>query len=242
MNLDNVRIVLVGTTHPGNIGAVARAMKTMRLSRLELVAPERFPDPQAEANATHATDVLERARVHAQLDTALEGAGLVAGLTARSRRLGATSLPLREFAERVARESESAPVALLFGREHSGLSNEELDRCQYIVHIPANPEYGVLNLAAAAQVVAYELFMASGEAAVPTPVTEVGPPAAFEHLEGFYQHLERLLDEVDFLHQHNAALLMRRLRRMYNRARPDQSEVDLLRGMLSSLEARLKRS
>lgn len=238
MNLDNVRIVLVGTTHPGNIGMAARAMKTMALRHLHLVAPRRFPDPQAEANATHATDILAAAQVHAELDAALEGAGLIAGLTARQRRLGSTPMDLRSFAAKVATESVDKPVALLFGREHSGLSNEELDRCQYTVHIPTNPEYGVLNLAAAVQVVCYELFMAAGREG--DALREGEAAASFEHLEGYYGHLERVLDEVGFLRKQNPELLMRRLRRLYGRAQLSGTEVDVLRGMLTAVERRLK--
>jgi TrmH family RNA methyltransferase len=239
MNLDNVRIVLIGTSHPGNIGMAARAMKTMALHRLHLVAPRQFPDPQAHANATHATDVLEAAQVHAELDAALEGAALVAGLTARQRRLGSTAIDLRSFVQVVAQESVRRPVALLFGREHSGLSNEELDRCQYTVHIPTNPEYGVLNLAAAVQVVCYELFMAAGQ---PGLAMEPGEAlASFEHLEGLYGHLERVLDEVGFLRKQNPELLMRRLRRLFARAQLEDTEVDVLRGMLTAIERRLAR-
>jgi len=239
MNLDNIRIVLVGTTHPGNIGFAARAMKTMGLSRLDLVAPERYPDPQAEANATHGVDVLQAARVHGDLAPALEGVHMVAGLTARSRRMGGTSMALRDFAQLAARESARGPIALLFGREHSGLTNGELDHCQYTVHIPANPEFGVLNLAFAVQVVAYELFMTTGHA--PAAAAAEGAPARVEHLEGFYRHLERVLDQVDFLHQQNGELLMRRMRRLFNRARLDSTEVDVLRGMLSAIQAKLPR-
>jgi tRNA (cytidine32/uridine32-2'-O)-methyltransferase len=239
MKLDNIRIVLVGTTHAGNIGAAARAMKTMALSRLHLVAPVRFPDPQAEANATHGADVLAAAQVHENIDSALAGAGLVAGLTARSRRLGATAMDLRSFAARVSAESERHPVALLFGREHSGLSNDEIDRCQYVVHIPANPAYGVLNLASAVQVVAYEFYMV---AANPPVSGQTGDGARFEHLEGFYAHLERVLDEVGFLQRQNPELLMRRLRRLFGRARPDRAEVDILRGALAAVERRLRLS
>lgn len=239
MNSDNIRFVLVGTTHPGNIGASARAMKTMMLHRLHLVAPAAFPHPQAEANATHAGDVLASAQVHEGLESALSGAGLVAGVTARTRRMGAPSLDVRSFAQRAVAESSVHPVALLFGREHSGLSNAELDHCQCLVHIPANPDYGVLNLSAAVQVVAYELFMATE---VSPPAESVEPPVSFEHLEGFYLHFERILDEVGFLHQRNPELLMRRLRNLFGRARPNQTEVDVLRGALRAIERQLKQS
>jgi TrmH family RNA methyltransferase len=238
MNPDNIRFVLVGTTHPGNIGAAARAMKTMALHRLHLVAPASFPHPQAEANATHAGDVLAAAQVHEDLEAALAGAGLVAGVTARSRRMSAPSVEVRDFARLAVAESARHPVALLFGREHSGLSNAELDRCQYVVHIPTNPDYGILNLAAAVQVVAYEMFMA---ARASSPVEVAGAPVDFEHLEGLYLHLERVLDEVGFLRQRNPELLMRRLRNLFARARPNRTEVDVLRGALKAIEVRLNR-
>lgn len=237
MNLEKVRIVLIGTTHPGNIGMAARAMKTMSLSQLHLVAPQRFPDPLAEATATHAGDVLAAAIVHQELDPALQGAELIAGLTARSRRLGSTPMDLREFVAMAAADAER-PIALLFGREHSGLSNEELDRCQYTVHIPANPAYGVLNLAAAVQVVCYELFLAAGQRAAAQEAADEA--AGFEHLEGLYGHLQRTLDEVGFLRKQNAELLMRRLRRLYARAGLSGTEVDMLRGMLTAIDRRLQ--
>lgn len=236
MNSDNIRFVLVGTSHPGNIGSAARALKTMALDQLHLVQPEAFPHPQATANAAHAADVLAAAHVHADLDAALLGAGLVAGVTGRARRLGAPVVDLRSFVQRVVAESAHHPVALVFGREHSGLSNEELDRCQYAVYIPASPTSGVLNLAAAVQVVAYEVFMATQ-----APRTEsLREPASFEHLESLYQHLEHVLAEVDYLHKRNPELLMRRLRAVFGRARPDKREINALRGALRAIEQRLR--
>lgn len=238
MNSDNIRFVLVGTSHPGNIGSAARALKTMALHQLHLVQPEAFPHPhpQATANAAHAADVLAAARVHASLDEALAGAGLVAGVTGRARRLGAPVIDLRSFAQLAAVESAQHPVALVFGREHSGLSNEELDRCQYAVYIPASATSGVLNLAAAVQVVAYELFMAAQ-----APRAEAArEPASFEHLESLYQHLEKVLAEVGYLYKRNPELLMRRLRAVFGRARPDQREINALRGALRAIEQRLR--
>lgn len=236
MNPQNIHFVLIGTTHPGNIGSAARALKTMALNQLHLVQPESFPHPQARANAAHALDVLEASQVHADLDAALAGAGLVAGITGRARRLGAPTIDLRSFAQLAAEESRAHPVALLFGREHSGLSNEELDRCQYAVYIPASKDSGVLNLAAAVQVVAYELFMAAqaprGEA--------VREPASFEHLESLYQHLEQVLAEVGYLYKRNPELLMRRLRAVFGRSRPDRREINALRGALRAIEQRLR--
>jgi TrmH family RNA methyltransferase len=234
MNLENVRIVLVGTTHPGNIGSAARAMKTMGLRHLHLVAPSRYPHPEATANAAHAEDVLQASQVHDGLDSALMGTGLVVGLTARPRRLSDRVLDARHLAWRIAAESERHPVAILFGREHSGLSNEELDRCQFIAHIPANPEYSVLNLAAAVQVMAYELWMATrGSSDCGTGT--LGEPARQEHLEAFFHRLERDLDEVGFLRLQSPELLMRRLRRLFKRGRPDRTELDLLHGILRAL-------
>lgn len=236
--LDAFRIVLVGTTHPGNIGSAARAMKTMGLQRLELVAPQSFPDPQASANAAHADDLLERAGVHPSLEPALADAGLVVGLTARGRRLGAPAIEARECAALAVAEGRRHPVALLFGREHSGLTNEEIDRCHYVVHIPANPDYPVMNMAAAVQVMCYELRMAalSQAPAEAVPAAEV---ASAEHLEGLYSHLEQVLDELGYLRRFSPEVLMRRLRKLFNRARLEPAEVNILRGILSEVQRRL---
>ena len=234
MNPDNLRIVLVGTTHPGNIGSVARAMKTMGLHRLELVRPAcEFPHEQATANASRADDVLEAAGRHDDLDGALAGCGLVMGLSARPRRITtAEVLDVRRAGVRVVTEAEERPVALLFGRERSGLTNEELDRCQGLVHIPANPEYGSLNLAAAVQVVCHEVNMARGaEVAVPERW-----PASAQDMEHFYEHLARVADRVGFLRKHNPEILMRRLRQLYYRAAPDDHELQMLRGLLAGVE------
>lgn len=237
MKLDQVRIVLVGTTHPGNIGSAARAMKTMGLSELHLVAPELLPDARAEATAAGAGDVLCAARVHEALEPALAGAGLVIGLTARARRFGAPALSPRECAERLAMETLRHPVALLFGREHSGLTNAELDRCQQLVHIPANPDYSSLNLAAAVQVMCYELRAKALDA--PAPAEPVVEPASFEHLESFYSHLQRVMEKLDYAKHQPPEVMTRRLRVMINRARPEAVELDILRGLLAAMEKRL---
>ncbi|WP_049753532.1 RNA methyltransferase [Alkalilimnicola ehrlichii MLHE-1] len=237
MNPENLRIVLVGTSHPGNIGSVARAMKTMGLFRLELVAPEcAFPDEQATANASRADDVLEAAGRHDNLDAALAGCGLVMGLSARPRRITtAEVLDVREAGRRVVAEAESRPVALLFGRERSGLTNAELDRCQALVHIPANPEYGSLNLAAAVQVVCHEVNMARG-AGVVAPTRR---SASAQDMEYFFEHLARVADRVGFLRKHNPEILMRRLRQLFYRAAPDDHELQMLRGLLANVEPHL---
>lgn len=231
MMLHNIRVVLSHTSHPGNIGAAARAMKTMGLSRLCLVNPKRFPDAAADAMASGATDVLADATVCASLDEALQGAVLVVGLTARKRDLSHVMLTLREAAPQILARAGEAPVALVFGTEMSGLSNAELEKCQMLITIPVNPEYGSLNLAAAVQVVAYELR--SCELPVPQPVKGF-PSATFEEVDQFYEHLERTLIEIDFLDPKHPKRLMTRLRRLFSRAALEKEEVNILRGVLKA--------
>lgn len=242
MDPDNVRIVLLGTTHPGNIGSAARAMKTMGLSRLHLVAPLHYPDPRAQATAGHATDVLSSALVHDDLGAALLGTRLVFGLTARPRRLAAAALDARTCALRLAKASTDYPVALLFGREDSGLSNAQLSHCHGVVHIPANPAYPVLNLAAAVQIVCYELLLAGGcQGSIrdELPSAEDSPLAPMEELEGFYCHLQRIMQASGYSRHRPDTLLMQRLRRLFNRARPERAELNLLRGILTAIERQL---
>jgi TrmH family RNA methyltransferase len=229
-----VRIVLVGTSHPGNIGAVARAMKTMGLQRLVLVAPKVFPAEEASARAAGAVDVLESARVCAGLDEALAGASFVVGASARLRSLAWPSMAPREAAARIVAETSSGEAAVVFGRENSGLTNEELARCHALLHIPTAPALGSLNLAMAVQVVAYELFLASG-AAPALPPDRAQPAATAEEMEKFYEHLETALIAAKFLDPDNPRHLMRRLRRLFNRAQPDSNEVNILRGILAAL-------
>jgi tRNA/rRNA methyltransferase len=231
--LANVRVVLVSTSHPGNIGGAARAMKTMGLGDLRLVSPRHFPDAQAEAMASGATDVLERARVCGTLDEALAGTVLAAGASARGRELRAETLDARQAALRLAAEAAHQPVALVFGPEQAGLTAEDLGRCQLLVRIPANPEYPSLNLAAAVQILGYELRMAA-LGAPPPPAPEF-PLATLDELERFYQHLEQTLVETGFLDPGNPRRLMPRLRRLFSRARLEKEEVNILRGILGSL-------
>ncbi|MDX1444168.1 MAG: RNA methyltransferase, partial [Gammaproteobacteria bacterium] len=191
-----IRIVLVGTTHPGNIGAAARAMKVMGLSQLHLVAPRRFPDQEATDRASGADDVLAAATVHESLDQAVADCHVVIGTSARLRSVQWAQLDPREAGEQVARESARGPVALVFGREKSGLSNEELDHCTHLVTIPANPEYSSLNLGAAVQVLAYETRMAllaMGAAENAARQGEDYPPASQEDMERLYHHLRNVL-------------------------------------------------
>lgn len=240
MSLENIRIVLVGTTHPGNIGASARAMKTMGLNELVLVDPQRYPDAEATAMASGADDLLYRAAVLETLDQALQGCVLAIGSSARRRGLSSPELNPRQAAEILVETARRAPVALVFGRESSGLSNDELDRCQYTVRIPANPEYSSLNLAAAVQVLTYEVstHASSGQdAATEVPEEHATTPAPAEELARFYDHLQTVLLATGFLDPANPRHLMRRLRRLFNRAQPDRNELNILRGILSSIQA-----
>ncbi|MEW5943517.1 MAG: RNA methyltransferase [Pseudomonadota bacterium] len=230
--LDNIRIVLSHTTHPGNIGGAARAMKTMGLSRLALVSPKCFPDPQAEAMASGAVDVLEEAAVCATLDEALAGTVLAVGLTARRRDLSHSMLTVREAAPQIMEAAAQAPVAVVLGTEMSGLTNSELDRCQLLATIPANPDYSSLNLAAAVQIVAYELRQALPE--LPLPAETPRELASFEEIEHFYRHLEQTLLATGFLNPKQPGRLMQRLRRLFARARLEKEEVNILRGILAA--------
>jgi TrmH family RNA methyltransferase len=238
--LSQVRIVLVQTSHPGNIGASARAMKTMGLSDLRLVNPARYPNAEATAMASGADDMLARTPVHGSLDEALAGCRLVLGTSARQRSLRWPELSPREGARALMEAAAGGPVALLFGREQSGLSNEELDRCQALVTIPADEDYSSLNLGAAVQVLCYELRVAAlARAAAGRPVAELPPedqPASADALEGFYAHLERTLIGLDFLDPGNPRHLMRRLRRLFGRAVPTVNEINILRGILTAAE------
>ncbi|HET7569782.1 MAG TPA: tRNA (cytosine(32)/uridine(32)-2'-O)-methyltransferase TrmJ [Gammaproteobacteria bacterium] len=232
---DRVRIVLVGTTHAGNVGATARAMKTMGLSRLWLVAPGCEIDDQAVARASGATDVLAAAQQVATLDEALGGCRLVMGTTARLRTLDLPALAPHAAAERLADEARAGDVALIFGPERTGLANDDLDRCHFRVTIPANPDYSSLNLAAAVQVLCYELQLALNETGEPGSDHEEAPPAGADEMERFYAHLESVLLASKFLDPDNPRHLMRRLRRLFNRARPDRNEVNILRGILTAV-------
>lgn len=234
LTLDHVRIVLSRTSHPGNIGAAARAMKTMGLKRLVLVRPESFPDPIAEARASGASDVLADARVVDTLEEALAGTVMAAAMTARRRELATPAQWAREAAVELAAIAGENEVALVFGNETSGLSNEELALCHMPVMVPANPEYSSLNLGAAVQLMCYELRIAAIDAG--SAPFQAGQPASFEDVEGFYGHLERAMIASEFLDPANPRKLMPRIRRMFGRIRLEREEVGILRGLLSALE------
>ncbi len=234
-----LRIVLVGTQHPGNIGAAARALKTMGLARLVLVAPEQFPADEAFRRAAGADDLLADAGVVATLADAVADCRYVLGCTARSRRVQLEEFEPRQAAAQAVAMAAEGEVALVFGRERTGLTNEELQLCHAAVHIPANPEYSSLNLAAAVQVLAYELRLALREHAPPaTPETRHPDeaPASHAQLEGFFAQLGQTLDEIDFHKGRTPDSAMRKLRRLFLRAQPSEQEVRLLRGILADAQ------
>ena len=236
-----IRIVLVDTTHPGNIGAVARAMKNMALEDLALVRPVSFPHAEATARASGAADLLAQATVFATLHEAIADCGLIVGATARPRQQHWAVLEPRAAAARLLEESAGAPAAVLFGSERVGLSNEELEKCHWLVRIPANPAYESLNLAMAVQVVCYELYLASGQP-LPPENREV-PLATATELQRLYEHLEEVMTEVGFHDRTESGLhLMSRLRRLLTRAEPDQNEVNILRGLLTAVQGKRRRA
>lgn len=232
--LSHIRIVLLNTTHPGNIGATARAMKVMGLARLHLVGPKIYPSAEATAMASGADDLLQRAVIHDSLDSALEGCGLVLGTSARLRSLSMPQMDMRSAAKSVLADHRSQDVAILFGQERAGLTNEEIQRCHQLVHIDTNPDYGSLNLAQAVQVMAYELRMAAiGGANAVLPPADWEPVDAAQ-MEMFYTHLEQTLLDIGFMNPAQPKRLMARMRRLFNRARPDQNEINILRGVLTA--------
>jgi len=254
--LDNIRIVLVNTHHPGNIGAAARAMKNMGLSRLYLVDPKDFPSFEASQRASSATDVLSRAVVVDTLAEALQGCSFVCGTSARQRSVRWPQLDARECGQQLQQESEQHEVALVFGRERSGLSNEELEQCQVLVNIPTAEAYSSLNLAQAVQVLSYEILMASQPAHQNSPADAsqtsrslAQPPqaetmdekdslATSDQLEGMYGHFLDALTQMNFFGKRNPEHIMRKLRCLFGRARPSQREVQIMRGILSYSQGR----
>lgn len=243
----DIQIVLVNTSHPGNIGGVARAMKNMCLEQLVLVDPMEFPHAQATARASGADDVLIKARVYPSLDEALANCDLVFGASARLRRLSWPQVEPREFVDQVYAQSPGTRIAVVFGREHSGLTNDELERCHYLLNIPSNPDYSSLNIAAAVQVIAYEIHMhwhalqaeAEKPAAV-SPTDELSldgePFASAQDMERFYEHFYEMLTQIGFLQTEHPRKMMRRLRRLFNRARLDRVELNILRGILTTIQ------
>lgn len=232
--LSNFKVVLVETSHPGNIGAVARAMKNMQMHQLRLVNPKFFPHADATARASGADDLLRTAGVYPTLQAAIADCQIVLGASARDRTISWPSLTARQCAEKwVDTANSDQNIALVFGRENSGLKNHELDLCHYLLRIPCNNEYSSLNLAAAVQVVSYELFVATGQESI-SSIGDRGedPLATAEQMEAFYLHLQQTMADIGFLHPDRSKSIMRRLRRIFNRIQLDTKELDILRGIL----------
>ncbi len=239
----NIKIVLVNTAHPGNIGGAARAMKNMGLSELCLVEPREYPAPRAVWRAAGAREVLTHATVVDSVDEAIADCSLVIGTSARERRIPWPLINPRECGVRVWAEAQKHKVALLFGREDRGLTNDELQKCHYHVHIPSNPEYSSLNLATAVQVLAYEIRMASlanENGDLPDLAEWDQPLVNAEDLENFHNHLAETMAELDFYDPENPKQLLTRMRRLFNRLRMDQMEVSILRGLLSAVQRKIK--
>ncbi len=236
MNLDVIRIILVATTHPGNIGSTARAMKTMGLSRLYLVNPNLNPYRKAHELAAGAFDILQSAVHCKSLAEALDGCHLVCGTSARPRDLALPGLTPATCANLVAEQPSDNEIAIVFGREHAGLTNEELLLCHYHLHIPSNPEFSSLNLAQAVQIIAYELRMQSLNQPAAQVETGLNTYATSTEIEKFYAHLEQVLIQIDFLKPSNPRKLLQRLRRLFNRSRLETTEINILRGILTQIQ------
>jgi TrmH family RNA methyltransferase len=238
MDSPDIRMVLVAPSHPGNIGAAARAMKNMALSTLVLVEPKQFPHPEAGARASGADDVLAAARVVRSLAEAVAGCGFVAATTARDRDQHFRVVDVREAAVRIVAEARRAPAAVLFGAERSGLTNEQLETAHALVRIPASAAYPALNLAMAVQLVAYELFRAAGAGAA-TTAAPAAPLATAQEMQRLYAHFAQVLEEIDFRDRtQGGTQLMSRIRRFLQRAELDENEVHILRGILTAVQGR----
>lgn len=236
-NWENLCFVLVGTTHPGNIGAAARAMKSMGMRRLVLVQPKHFPCAEATAMASGADDVLAEAEVCNSLTDALRDHATVIATSARRRRIDWPEMNPRHCATEVIRLATQQQVAIVFGREHSGLSNAELEYCNAMVRIPAVSGFSSLNLAAAVQILAYEIYLASRAGIFERPPETAQTPRANTHeMLQLYAHLQQTMTEVGFYDPEKPRRLMRRLRRLFNRAGLDKDEVQILRGFLSAVQ------
>jgi tRNA (cytidine32/uridine32-2'-O)-methyltransferase len=236
---EKTRIVLVGTTHPGNIGAAARAMKTMSQANLCLVNPKIFPSAEATARATGADDILASATVCASLKEAISNCDLVIGTSARTRSIPWPLVLPRECAETIS-ETKYSSVAIVFGRENSGLSNEELELCNLVMQIPTNVEYSSLNLAAAVQIICYEIHLLGINDGKIEPNESDSLLVNQDKMEMFYQHLEECMVDIGFHDIDNPRLLMHRMRRLFNRAQLEDSECNILRGILSKVQDKIK--
>ena len=236
--LDNIRIVLINTYHPGNIGAAARAMKNMGLSQLYLVDPRVFPDEEADARAAGAKELLDSAVVVSTMDEAIADCQLVIGTSARNRTFDLPIFDAHDCAKKVVGEAVHGKVAIVFGRETMGLHNSELQKCNFHVYIPANPEYPVLNVSAAIQLVCYEIWQAHEKNDY---VDQEQPYPLIRDIELFYEHLESALRKTRFIIPQHEGKVMEKLRRYFNRSRPERTELNMLRGILTSIDETVTR-
>ncbi len=242
MMLERVKVVLVGTTHSGNIGSAARAMKVMGLSQMVLVDPQCQVDAQAIALAAGASEIALNAQIYPTLEAAVADCGLVVGTSARSRTLEWPMLEPRECGEKLISEANQHSVAMVFGRERTGLTNDELQLCHYHVCVPANPEYSSLNLAMAVQLLSYEVrmaYLALQQSSQSSTLQEEYP--RHQELERFYAHLEQVIMQTEFISAQQPGQVMNKLRRMLTRARPEAQEINILRGILTSVQKSISR-
>ncbi len=242
MMLERVKVVLVGTTHSGNIGSAARAMKVMGLSQMVLVDPQCQLDAQAIALAAGASEIALNAQIYPTLEAAVADCGLVVGTSARSRTLEWPMLEPRECGEKLISEANQHSVAMVFGRERTGLTNDELQLCHYHVCVPANPEYSSLNLAMAVQLLSYEVrmaYLALQQSSQSSTLQEEYP--RHQELERFYAHLEQVIMQTEFISAQQPGQVMNKLRRMFTRARPEAQEINILRGILTSVQKSISR-
>ncbi len=236
---DHIRIVLVHTSHPGNIGAAARAMKTMCLNRLILVQPKSFPSAECTARATGADDILQNASVVDSVAEAIADCSVVYGTTARARSIEWPVLTPAETASEIQQAGASGNIAILFGREQSGLTNEEMDLCQRAIRIPANPEYSSLNIASAVQIICYEI-MANMTVGRQHDDELKTPLATHDEMEKLYAHLQQTMTDINFYDPEKPRRLMRRLKRLFNRAQLDNNEYNILRGFLARVQEKTR--
>jgi len=236
MKLENVRIIMVGTTHPGNIGAAARAMHNMGISRLSLVKPECPIGEIAYARASGANIILDERETFENLPSALSDCHQVFATSARKRSLAWPEIDPREMARQLFLQNDDYQVALVFGREHSGLNNDELQMCNQMVSIPTNPHFSSLNIASAIQVLCYEIYRQQFTASEPAPPSQSDLPASNAEVEGYFEHLQQSLEQSGFINREQPGLIMQRLRRLYLRSNLTRNEVNILRGIITSTQ------